>query len=132
MDIGLFILVMIVLYVVPELLKRYKKKQPYQYPEFPQTGDQPENAGTPGTLSQGTKPPQIPAYASEKGTPGEAGDLIWAVPKTDPALLATETASIQTGAHYLNSQNAMQGIVWAEIIAPPVSLRRRRFAVRKV
>ena len=30
MDIGLFIVLMIVVYVVPELLKRMKKKKPYQ------------------------------------------------------------------------------------------------------
>lgn len=34
MDIGLFIVLMIVVYVVPELLKRLKKKKPYQYPDF--------------------------------------------------------------------------------------------------
>ena len=83
MDIGLFIVLMIVVYVVPELLKRLKKKKPYQYPDFPApmppTGQYPSPPGIPGELSRGMKPPPMPLYAvQEEGTAGDEGDPVLA------------------------------------------------------
>ena len=70
MDIGLFIVLMIVVYVVPELLKRLKKKKPYQYPDFPApmppTGQYPSPPGIPGELSRGMKPPPMPYMPCRK------------------------------------------------------------------
>ena len=133
MDIGLFILVMIVLYVVPELLKRFKKKKPYQYPEFPQTGDRPENVGIPGTLSQGMKPPPVPSSAGpDEGMPGDEGDPSWKAREGVPVLSALEPAGVQVGQCSIAAESARQGIVWAEIMAPPVALRRRSYGRRRL
>ena len=131
MDIGLFIVLMIVVYVVPELLKRLKKKKPYQYPDFPAptppTGQYPSPPGIPGELSRGMKPPPMPLYAvQEEGTAGDEGDPDWGVKMTAPVNEITggeiETQSVWG----LDPGQAMQGLVWAEIIAPPLALRHLR------
>ena len=115
MDIGLFIVLMIVVYVVPELLKRLKKKKPYQYPDFPAptppTGQYPSAPGIPGELSRGMKPPPMPLYAVQEDAPVNeitGGEI--------------ETQSVWG----LDPGQAMQGLVWAEIIAPPLALRHLR------
>ena len=130
MDIGLFIVVMLVVYVVPELLKRFKKKRTYQYPEFPPAGES-TGGGVPGTLTQGTKPPPVPVYASEEGAPGDEGDPDWAMRQVAPVLAVADLGNVPAGASSVNAQNAMQGIIWAEIIAPPVSLRRKNQTLRR-
>ena len=131
MDIGLFIVLMIVVYVVPELLKRLKKKKPYQYPDFPApmppTGQYPSPPGIPGELSRGMKPPPMPLYAvQEEGTAGYEGDPDWGVKMTAPV---SEIAGgeIETQSVWrMDPSQAMQGLVWAEIIAPPLALRHLR------
>ena len=133
MDIGLFIIIMVVLYVIPELLKRFRKKKPYQYPEFPQAGERPENAGMPGALSQGVKPPPVPVYATAgERTPVDDADPYGNTKTGVPVLVHLEPVGAQTGLYSLSSQGAIQGIVWAEVIAPPVALRRRSYGRRKL
>ena len=126
MDVGLFVILMIVLYMVPEILKRSKKKQPYQYPEFPSEAD--AGAGTPGTMSQGTQPPPVPLYA---GMTEEAGGE--ANPSLDPAAIRSLglAASAAEYAPAVSAATLTQGVVWAEIIAPPVSRRRRNFGMKR-
>ena len=132
MDIGFFIIILVVMYVVPELLKRFKKKPQYQYPQFPQPGDRPENAGIPGNLSQGTKPPPVPAFAAlDEGKTGDGGDMAWGAMAV-PVLANLESAGTQTASFILDTGSAIQGVVWAEIIAPPVSLRRRNYGRRRL
>ena len=133
MDIGLFIVLMIVIYVVPELLKRFKKKKPYQYPNFPlpnpPTGPQPSPPGIPGELSRGMKPPPpMPLYAlqGEEGTAGDEGDPAWEVRMTGPAIGIAESEIYSAPVFCFDAQQAAQGVVWSEIIAPPLALRHMR------
>ena len=128
MDIGLFIVLMIVVYVVPELLKRFKKKKPYQYPNFPlpnpPTGPQPSPPGIPGELSRGMKPPPpMPLYAlqGEEGTAGDEGDPAWEVRMTGPAIGIAESEIYSAPVFCFDAQQAAQGVVWSEIIAPPLA-----------
>ena len=138
MDIGLFIVLMIVIYVVPELLKRFKKKKPYQYPNFPlpnpPTGPQPSPPGIPGELSRGMKPPPpMPLYAlqGEEGTAGDEGDPAWEVRMTGPAIGIAESEIYSAPVFYFDAQQATQGVVWSEIIAPPLALRQMRRHMRR-
>lgn len=131
MDLGLFLVIMILFYVVPELLKRFKKKRPYQYPEFPPTDEQ-AGARMPGSLSQGAKPPPVPVMAaSAEGTAGDEGDPNWRS-ENPPAVPASSiTKELSVCACCTDARTVMQGIVWAEIIAPPVSLRRKNALLRR-
>lgn len=130
MDIGLFIVLMIVVYVVPELLKRMKKKNPYQYPDFPApppAGHQPTGPGIPGELSRGLKPPPMPLYVmQEEGTPGDEGDPDWGVKMTAPVSEITGGEIETKSAWVFDPRQAALGVVWAEIIAPPLALRPLR------
>ena len=130
MDIGLFIIIMIVLYVVPEILKRFKKRRPYQYPEFPQERE-PVEDGMPGSLSQGTKPPPVP-YVADEGVAGDEGDPSWKVEPVTAISTGSELRETQGSSYGLDYRAAMQGIVWAEIIAPPVALRRRNTVFKRI
>jgi hypothetical protein len=131
MDIGLFIVLMIVVYVVPELLKRMKKKQPYQYPDFPTsqlpTGQYPSAPGIPGELSRGMKPPPMPIYAAqEEGTAGDEGDPDWGVRMAAPVSEIGGRELEDKSDWVLGPNQALQGLVWAEIISPPLALRHLR------
>lgn len=131
------VLFLIVMYVVPEFLKRRKKKQPYQYPDVPPQGfpgESPRPVGIPGSLSRGIKPPPVPlqvteGVAGDEGKAGDEGDPNWGLqPMQDVPVLAGEI----TDRASLDPAMAGTAIVWAEVIAPPVALRlargqRRRF-----
>ena len=130
MDIGLFIVIMIVMYVVPEIMKRFKQKKPYQYPEFPSpvpTNGQ-DAAGMPGELSHGMRPPPLP-LTGEEGTPGDEGDPTWRMNTDDSGLTKILPAEPALDKRW-ELCGVAQGFVWAEIIAPPVSLRPIRHRIR--
>ena len=137
MDIGLFIVLMIVVYIVPELLKRFKKKKPYQYPDFPTSnptpGPQSSPPGIPGELSRGIKPPPMPLYAlqGEEGTAGDEGDPAWEVRMNAPVVGIAESELHIAPVFCFDAQQAAQGVVWSEIIAPPLALRQMRRTMRR-
>jgi hypothetical protein len=137
MDIGLFIVLMIVVYVVPELLKRFKKKKPYQYPNFPSplppTGQQPSSPGIPGELSRGMKPPPMPVFAlqEQEGTAGDEGDPQWEMRMTSPVIGIVESDLNLAHVFCFDARQAAQGVIWAEIIAPPLALRQMRQRMRR-
>ena len=109
MDSGILVVLLLLMYVVPEIWKRMKKpKQPYQYPELP--GQQGGATGIPGALSKGVRPPELPA---EVAAPPVVATLA-AVPFVDNSYPQADLAPVA------------QGIVWAEIFAPPVAIRLKR------
>ena len=102
---------MLLMYVVPEIWKRMKKpKQPYQYPELP--GQQGGATGIPGALSKGVRPPELPVEMTPD--PTSASQALAAVPFVDNSYPQADLAPVA------------QGIVWAEIFAPPVAIRLKR------
>lgn len=133
MDIGLFIIIMIVMYVVPEILKRLKPKKPYQYPDFPpalpQGGQGP--VGMPGELSRGMKPPPVPEISGE-GLPGDEGNPAWAM-REEPTMPEVKglAGDLSLGLPW-SAREVAQGIIWAEIIAPPVTMRPMRHGIRRI
>lgn len=133
MDIGLFVVILIVMYVVPEVLKRLKPKKPYQYPEFPSTLPQGGQGpvGMPGELSRGMKPPPVPVMTGE-GMPGDEGDPAWGL-HTEPLFAAMKEFSGGSADEKMQpvASEAAMGFVWAEIIAPPVSVRSMRRGIRR-
>ena len=136
MDIGLFIILMIVVYVVPELLKRFKKKKPYQYPNLPSslppTGQPPVPPGIPGELSHGMKPPPVPVIAlQEEGAAGDEGDPAWERRMTAPVVGIAETELNMAPVFCFDVRQAAQGVIWSEIIAPPLALRQVRQRMRR-
>jgi len=133
MDIGLFVVIMIIMYVVPEIMKRLKPKKPYQYPEFPPT-QQPDAkvpVGMPGELSRGMKPPPVPVMSGE-GMPGDEGDPSWGL-RMESVLPEVKgfTEGPEEKLHW-GAGGAALGLVWAEIIAPPVALRPMRRGMRRL
>ena len=132
MDIGLFIVIMIVMYVVPEIMKRFKQKKPYHYPEFPSPvpTDGQDAAGMPGELSHGMRPPPLPVLDGE-GTPGDEGDPTWRMNTDDSGLtkILTELPALD---RRWELGGVAQGLIWAEIIAPPVALRPIRRGMRRL
>ena len=133
MDSGLLIIALIAMYVIPEILKRLKPKKPYQYPEFPPTQPpgEPGPAGIPGELSRGLKPPPVPAMSGE-GMPGDEGNPFWKMPQESVASEGKLFLAEQSKEQTWGANGAALGIVWAEIIAPPVALRPMRRGIRRL
>lgn len=133
MDIGILIVVLIAMYVIPEILKRIKPKKPYQYPEFPSTSpsDDQRTAGIPGELSRGIKPPPVPVMSGE-GMPGDEGDPFWKLPKESMSLEMKGLAAEKAVEPSWGPTSVALGVVWAEIIAPPVALRPLRRGIRRL
>ena len=133
MDIGLFIIVLIVMYVVPEIMKRLKPKKPYQYPEFPSPlpSDRQGPLGIPGEISKGTTPPPVSEMSGE-GMPGDEGDPNWVMHEEQIIPEAKGFAGDLLVGLSWGAREAVQGFIWAEIIAPPVSLRPMRHGIRRV
>ncbi len=135
MDIGLFIVIMIVMYVVPEILKRLKPKRPHQYPDFPPAlpqGGQGQT-GIPGELSRGMKPPILPVTPTGEGLPGDEGDPAWELRPEFAYSEMVEYSRPDLGDRMrISSQEVAQGIIWAEIIAPPVAMRHMRHGIRRI
>ena len=132
MDIGLFIVIMIVMYVVPEILKRFKQKKPYQYPEIPSpvpTNVQ-DATGMPGELSRGMRPPPLPVIDGE-GTPGDEGDPTWRM-NTDDSGMTKKLPAAPALDQRWELGGVAQGLIWAEIVAPPVALRPIRRGMRRL
>ena len=137
MDIGLLIGLMIVVYVIPEVLKRLKRKKPYEYPQFPEPAPQqaPEQhrTGVPGNLSQGMKPPPVPVYfVSDEGMAGDEGDPAWGQRPGGSVVLELTDIGSDTGTGLqLDPGGSALGFVWAEVLAPPLSLRSSRRSLRR-
>lgn len=132
MDIGLFIVILIVMYVIPEVMKRLKPKKPYQYPEFPSTlpPDGHGPVGMPGELSRGIKPPPLQDMTGE-GMPGDEGDPAWKL-RTELTYPEVKGIAGESGESFrVGASEAALGFVWAEIIAPPVALRQTRRLLRR-
>ena len=132
MDIGLLVLLMIVVYVVPEILKQMKKKKPYQYPQFPSPVPQQDpvaqRQGVPGGLAKGMKPPPMPVYLmSGEGVAGDEGDPEWGKRSEGSAVLELTDISLDSGTGMqLDTGGVALGFIWSEVLAPPLSLRSSR------
>ena len=123
MDSLLPLLLMLLLYLVPELLKKRKQPKEYEYPEIPDKVPPPVVL-KPKTTEPGYKPALQPGLDYHADT-GET----WALPQktvvTMPAPVVvphtTETVSPWQGR--LSPQLVQNGFVFAEIIQPPRAYR---------
>ena len=115
MELKWILLVMFILYVVPELLKRRKPKK-YEYPEFPEA-----------------KPAEQPATVEH--SPARTARTI--IPSSFETRLHADTPAIVTAAPMqlidigttnawngkLAQHEVINGLIYAEIMLPPRALR---------
>jgi hypothetical protein len=127
MDIGIFIVIMIVLYVVPELLKRFKAKPQYKYPEIPST----PTAEGPMTDTEFREPMVLPSI-SDEGRAGDEGDPSWVVRSASEQVGARGLVGEREASPALDLSLAAQGVMWSEILARPVSMRPMRHGTRRL
>lgn len=132
MDTVVVLVILLVMYIVPEILKRFKTKKPYQYPEFPATGPEAGKgtSGIPGELSRGVRPPPLPVAGGE-GTPGDEGDPAWVLQAATP-VAEPHLSVFRAEGTFPDPAGAAAGIVWAEILRPPVALRIRGRGMRRI
>jgi len=136
MDIGLFVALMVVVYVVPELVKRMKRKKMNRYPPIPfplPPQGQRSDSGIPGELSRGVKPVFHSAYEmSGEGMAGDEGDPDWE--RNDSLEVEEVSGPLAVGELTLrfDPAEAAQGLVWAEVLAPPLAMRSDRRSLRRV
>ena len=73
------------------------------------------------------KPPPMPLYAlQDEGTAGDEGDPEWGAKATASVSGIGIGEVEERTAWSLGPNQALQGFVWAEIMAPPLALRQVR------
>lgn len=124
MDFKWVILIMLLLYVLPEIFKRRPKK--YEYPDIPQ----PVPQQAPQPVPQSTA---IPTVVSGKGA-------MWAIPqaKAKQGLPMSEVAPPMQVLHLqgqggtwqgnLTQASVINGFIFAEVLQPPRAARPFEFA----
>nr|WP_320145918.1 hypothetical protein [uncultured Anaeromusa sp.] len=98
-----YILLILALYLLPELLKRLRRQQTTRY-EYPPAPPSPSL--------------QMEMTAKEEDT-AEAANL-----KRETVPVSTSVRETQSVSRTLTSQAILQGVIWAEILKPPLSKRR--------
>jgi hypothetical protein len=121
MDILIPLLLMLVMYLVPELLKRRKQPKEYEYPDIPEKVPQPIDI----------KPTEIKI----KHVPPQAAEGVVEAPKTwtIPPKPAISMPAAVTVPHFseavspwegkVTPQMVQNGLIFAEIIQPPRAYR---------
>ena len=123
MDIKWTLLIMLLLYLLPEIFKRRPKK--YEYPEIPQPAPQPAPQPVP-------QPAAIPTAVSGKGA-------MWAMPqaKAKQGMAMSEVAPPMQVQHLqgqggpwqgnLTQASVINGFIFAEVLQPPRAARPFEF-----
>lgn len=120
MDLLVPLLLMLVMYLLPELLKRRKQPKDYEYPDIPEEVPQPVDIKPAESKS---KPlPQAPAYQPEPAP------KTWVIPpKPVPVAADVPIPHVPEPACAWNGkvtpQMAQNGLIFAEIIQPPRAYR---------
>lgn len=122
MDSLIPLLLMLLLYLVPELLKRRKKPKEYEYPDIP------EKAPQPVEIKPVEKKPtafSAPVTAEVVFTPKVAGDISPkpAMVMPDPVTMPVMGDSLSPWQGKLSPQIVQNGLVFAEILQPPRAYR---------
>ncbi len=120
MDFIFIIILMAVLYIVPELLKRRGKPKTYQYPDIPQPAPQPSDMKI---KSKPAEPVQERFLADRIPTEQEVAPA--AMPAASEVKKQEETPRLPG---CLSQEALVNGVIFAEIINPPRAYRplRRR------
>lgn len=125
MDIVITLLLMVALYLIPEILKRKNPKE-YKYPEIPEKPNPPEARPLP-TISKAPTPkaPRYesqeaqfpPAVAISKYSVSEAVDLRG---KETPSIITVNEKNYNCQqSRQLDQAALLNGVIWAEILLPP-------------
>ena len=122
MDSLIPLLLMLLLYLVPELLKRRKNPKEYEYPDIPAKVPQPVEVKP---IEPKTKPLATPAAGHaesfNKPTWDVAAKPAMAMPASVDAPSMLDTVSSWQGK--LSPQNVQNGLIFAEILQPPRAYR---------
>ncbi|SHI37596.1 hypothetical protein [Propionispora hippei] len=108
MDIIIPILLMLVLYLLPELLRRGKPKK-YEYPEIPEPAP-PANMPS-GPPVKGSKPAVLPAYPEV------------VIPQTAVSLASTDKTTGVVPSLSVDRNMLLQAVIYSEILQKPRAYR---------
>lgn len=132
---------MIVLYLIPELMRRKKIKK-YEYPKIPDISrpyDKPQNHTQQSEQNQSLE--RIPkveqtSYQTNQGVEKHYGFLTKNYPKVgeEKLVVTPYTSNIidngETAEMLLNRATVLNGIIWTEILLPPRAYRSSRFKLK--
>lgn len=122
MDSLIPLLLMLVLYLVPELLKRRKQPKEYEYPDIPDKVPQPVESKP---VENRPKPVLIPTVTD---FPAEVPKT-WAIPEKTavtmppPVVVPHVAATVSPWQGKISPQMVQNGLIFAEIIQPPRAYR---------
>lgn len=113
MDILIPLILLAVLYLVPELLRRRKPKE-YKYPEIPNAPNPPAKlpkAEAPLAFSEKTKSTGF-AVKPQENNVGKK-----------PSPVTTNDATAANTPFHLDNTALVNGVIWSEILQPPRAYR---------
>ena len=115
LDIIFPLLVMLLFYLVPEMLKKRKKQQEYEYPEIPEPMAQGRTEPLPPRF-----PPAETMVAAEKVLPVHPGTAVTVMmPPTVSVPMALSQQDSGNWQNKLTVPLVLNGIVFSAIIGPP-------------
>lgn len=119
MDAIIPLLIMLVLYLVPELLKRRRNPKEYKYPDIPEKFPTPADVKIPEIKA---KPIIIPVTPT-----AEPPQATWSAPPKPvmpaPVNVPSMNDSISPWHGKLSPQLVQNGLIFAEILQPPRAYR---------
>lgn len=133
MELIIWLVLMAVFYLVPELLKRRRKPEEYEYPEIPDRVPPPEAKAPapppkvkPAPAATTPKAVYLPPVAAAPTSPGAfvAMDDTLHHLGQEPKTAAVVTAEHNPWRGDLDQASVLNGVIYAEILQPPKALRR--------
>ena len=122
MDSLIPLLLILILYLVPEILKRRKKPKEYEYPDIPAKVPQPVEVKP---VEFKAKPPAAPVSDYVASPAAFAGEVsakpVMAMP--EPVEVPFSTAATSPWQGKLSPQIIQNGLIFAEILQPPRAYR---------
>lgn len=136
MELILWLILMAAFYIVPEILKRRRKPEEYEYPEIPDRVPPPETkapAAKPKEKPAPVKPMSEPVYLPPvSATAASAPGAFIAMPDTlhhlaeEPKTAAVTMSESGPWQGRLDNASVLNGVIYAEILQPPKALRNIR------
>lgn len=126
MDIVIVLIVMAILYIIPELL-RGKKPKEYKYPEIPEVPEIPKVPKAPPVkLEKASHSYPEVVIATDKPVNSSNLTIIETMPIPSPACSITESSVPSIN---FNQAELLSGVIWAEVLLPPRAHRPLPFKV---
>jgi hypothetical protein len=130
MELILWLILMAAFYIVPEILKRRRKPEEYEYPEIPDRVPPPETKAPaakpkekPAPVKTMSEPVYLPPVSATAGAFAAMPDMLYHLAE-EPKTAAVTMSEYVPWQGRLDNASVLNGVIYAEILQPPKALRK--------